>query len=113
MLAAGQDETITTPEKRGRRLMYRYFSVAGLVALAAQGCASSPANTPKPLPLSSFSAKYQTWGCDQLAEEADLLDDALAVATDGKTVAHIKRSNDAVREQSTLKGCKLGGASNQ
>jgi hypothetical protein len=91
--------------------MYRYLSVAGLVALTAPGCASSPTNTP--LPLSSFSAKYQTWGCDQLAEEADLLDDALAVATDGKTVAHIKRSNDAVREQSTLKGCKLGGASNQ
>lgn len=92
--------------------MYRYLSVAGLLALAAQGCAS-PANTPKPLPLSSFSAKYQTWGCDQLAEEADLLDDALAVATDSERVAHIKRANDAVRKQSNLKGCKLGGSNHQ
>ena len=93
--------------------MYRYLSVAGLLALAAQGCASSPANTPKPLPLSSFSAKYQTWGCDQLAEEADLLDDALAVATDGERVAHIKRASDAVHKQSALKGCKREGSSNQ
>jgi hypothetical protein len=88
--------------------MYRYLSVAGLLALAAQGCAS-PANTPKPLPLSSFSAKYQTWGCDQLAEEAGLLDDALAVASDAERVAHIKRASDAVRKQSALKGCKPGG----
>ena len=87
--------------------MYRYLSAAGLLALAAQGCASGTANTPKPLPLSSFSAKYQTWGCDQLAEEAGLLDDALAVATDGERVAHIKRAKDAVRKQSALKGCKL------
>ena len=86
-------------------MTYRYLSLAGLLALAAQGCASSPANTPKPLPLSSFSAKYQTWGCDQLAEEADLLDDALAVAADGERVAHIKRAKDAVRKQSALKGC--------
>jgi hypothetical protein len=93
--------------------MYRYLSVASLLALAAQGCASSPANTPKPLPLSSFSAKYQTWGCDQLVEEAGLLDDALAVATDDERVAHIKGANDAVRKQSTLKGCNLGGSSNQ
>ena len=92
--------------------MYRYLSVAGLLALAAQGCAG-PANTPKPLPLSSFSAKYQNWGCDQLAEEADLLDDALAVASDAERVAHIKREKDAVHKQSALKGCKLGGSSNQ
>jgi len=85
--------------------MYRYLSVAGLLALAAQGCAS-PANAPKPLPLSSFNTKYQNWGCDQLAEEAGLLDEALAVAADRERVAHIKRASEAVRKQSALKGCK-------
>jgi hypothetical protein len=91
--------------------MYRSLGVAGLLALAAQGCAGPP-NTPKPLPLSSFSAKYQTWGCDQLAEEAGLLDDALAVASDAERVAHIKREMNAVRKQANLKGCKLAGSSN-
>jgi hypothetical protein len=92
--------------------MYRCLSVAGLVALAAQGCAG-PANTPKPIPLSSFSAKYQSWGCDQLAEEAGLLDDALAVADDRERVAHIKRASDAVRKQAALKGCKPGASNSQ
>jgi hypothetical protein len=90
--------------------MYRYLSVAGLLSLAAQGCAG-PASAPKPLPLSSFSAKYQTWGCDQLAEEADLLDDALAVAADRERIAHITRAKGAVNKQSALKGC--GGSSHQ
>jgi hypothetical protein len=92
--------------------MYRYLSVVGLLALAAQGCAG-PASAPKPLPLSSFSAKYQSWGCDQLAEEAGLLDDALAVAADGERVAHIKRASAAVRKQADLKGCKLEGSNSQ
>jgi hypothetical protein len=62
--------------------------------------------------LSSFSAKDQTWGCDQLAEEAGLLDDALAVAADAERIAHIKRASEAVRKQSALKGCKTGGSNN-
>jgi hypothetical protein len=98
--------------------MYRYLGVVGLLALAAQGCSSRPANTPKPIPLSSFRVEYQTWSCQKLAEEADLLSDALAVADEQETpdserVAHIKRERDAVQKQSTLKGCKLGGSSNQ
>ena len=108
--------TADSPSKQGWAAaegvlsMYRYLGVVGLLAVAAQGCASTPANTPKPIPLSSFRVEYQTWSCQQLAEEADLLSDALDVATeqtspDNERVAHIKRAKDAVRKESTLKGC--------
>lgn len=111
MLAAGMTEA----SQRGiaRSPFDVPLSQRGRAACAScAGVCQRHREHPKPLPLSSFSAKYQTWGCDQLAEEAGLLDDALAVATDGERVAHIKRAKDAVRKQSALKGCKLEGSSN-
>jgi len=53
----------------------------------AQGCAQQP----KVFPLSSYRFDYRTWNCRQLAEETDLVKDALAVASEQRsadTVAH-------------------------
>jgi hypothetical protein len=46
-----------------------------LSALIAQGCTKKPES----YPLSSLRVDYQTWTCQQLANEADLLKDALAL----------------------------------
>ena len=92
--------------------MYRQIGILALLALVAQGCSSKPG--PKPISLASFfKTDYQSWNCQQLADEADLLNDALAVATDHEPdahtrerVAHIKRASQAVRDAATIKGCK-------
>src|SRR5262249_12773367 len=55
---------------------------AGLVGLIAQGC-------PESYPLSSLSVDYRTWNCQQLANEADLLKDALAVAFEQRSDEHV------------------------
>jgi len=91
--------------------MYR-LCIVGLFALLAQGCATRP--EPKAVSLASFfDVDYQTWTCQQLADEANLLSDALAVATEHEPNAHatervalIKRASQAVRAASTLKRCK-------
>jgi len=91
--------------------MYR-LSIVGLIALVAQGCATRP--EPKAVSLASFfDVDYQTWTCQQLADEASLLSDALAVATEHEPNAHatervafIKRASQGVRDASTLKRCK-------
>ena len=51
---------------------------------------------------------YQSWDCQQLADEADLLKDALAVASEqreGEKVAHLKAETEAVHKARTLKKC--------
>jgi len=53
---------------------------------------------------------YQRWNCQQLADEADLLKDALAVASEqraGDKVAHLKTETDAVHKARTLKKCSV------
>lgn len=91
--------------------MYRCLGVVGLFALAAQGC--GPASAPKPVPLSSFRVEYRSWSCEQLAEEADMLNDSLMVAaeqgsSDRERVVHIERAMNAARKESASKGCKPG-----
>ena len=76
----------------------------GLSALIAQGCTKKPES----YPLSSLRVDYRTWNCQQLANEADLLKDALAVAFDQRSdehVAHLKAQREALQKARTLKRC--------
>jgi hypothetical protein len=89
-------------------LMCRTLAIVALLTLLAPGCTKKPNS----VPLSSFRVDYQTWTCRQLADEADLLRDALAVALEqqqnartDETVAHIKSEAKAVQAASTLKKC--------
>jgi len=88
--------------------MWRNFAIypvtVGMLALIAQGCTKKPES----YPLSSLRVDYQTWNCQQLANEADLLKDALAVAFEQRaadTVAHLKTETQAVQKARTLKKC--------
>jgi len=70
------------------------------LALIAQGCTKKPES----YPLSSLRADYQTWNCQQLANE----EDALAVAFEQRSdehVAHLKAETEAVQKARTLKKC--------
>ena len=69
--------------------MCRCRAVVGLLTLIAQGCTTRPES----YPMTAFRMDYQHWNCQQLADEADLLKDALAVASEqraGDKVAHLK-----------------------
>jgi hypothetical protein len=82
----------------------RCLAVVGLLALIAQGCTKRP----ETYPMTAFRVDYQHWNCQQLADEADLLKDALAVASEQRTgdkVAHLKAETEAVHKQRTLKKC--------
>jgi hypothetical protein len=88
--------------------MYRCLSIVALLVLLLQSCTKKPES----LPLASFRVDYQTWTCLQLAKEADLLADALAVASERQrnergddTVAHIEAAVEAVHKASKSKSC--------
>ena len=82
-----------------------------LLAVIVQGCTKKPYSYPlayKPIPLTAFRSDYRTWNCQQLAEEADLLKDALAVASEqrsGETTMHLKSETEAVHKARVLKKC--------
>ena len=84
--------------------MCRCLAVVGLLALIVQGCTKRPES----YPMTAFRVDYQHWNCQQLADEADLLKDALAVASEqraGDKVAHLKAETEAVHKERTLKKC--------
>ena len=84
--------------------MSRCLAVVGLLALIAQGCTKRPES----YPMTAFRVDYHHWSCQQLADEADLLKDALAVASEqraGDKVAHLKAETEAVHKERTLKKC--------
>jgi len=59
------------------------------------------AKKPESYPLSSLRVDYRTWNCQQLANEADLLKDALAVAFEQRSnehVAHLKAQTETVQK---------------
>jgi len=93
--------------------MCRCLAVVGLLALIAQGCTKKPESYPLTSmpgysPMTAFRMDYQSWDCQQLADEADLLKDALAVASEqreGEKVAHLKAETEAVHKARTLKKC--------
>jgi hypothetical protein len=85
--------------------MCRCLIVVGLLALMAQGCTKRPES----YPMTAFRMDYQHWTCQQLADEADLLNDALAVASEqraGDKVAHLKAETEAVHKARTFKKCR-------
>jgi hypothetical protein len=86
-------------------------------ALSQQGCAteadapmigtSSPSDLFGELQC-AVRVDYQTWNCQQVADEAGLLKDALAVASEqraGDTAAHLRAETEAVHTARTLKKC--------
>jgi hypothetical protein len=84
--------------------MLRCLAIVGLLALITQGCTKKPEN----YPMAAFRVDYRTWSCQQLADEADLLHDARAVASEQRSdekVAHLRAETDAVRRARTLKKC--------
>ena len=89
------------------------IAMVGLLALIAQGCTKKPesyslTSGPGYYPMASFRSDYRNWNCQQLADEADLLNDAIAVASEqraGDKVAHLKAETEAVHEARTLKKC--------
>jgi hypothetical protein len=75
-----------------------------LLALIALGCTKKPES----YPMTAFRVDYQTWNCRQLADEAGLLKDALAVASEQRatdTAAHLRAETEAVHRARTLKKC--------
>jgi hypothetical protein len=82
----------------------------GLVGPKCTKKPESYALTSKPgnYALRAFRSDYQTWNCQQLADESDLLKDALAVASEqraGNTTEHLKAEAKAVQTARTLKKC--------
>ena len=80
--------------------------VLGLSALIAQGCTKKPEG----YPLSSLRVDYRTWNCQQLANEADLLKNALAVAFEQRSnehVAHLKAQTETVQKAMVLRKCRV------
>lgn len=78
----------------------------------------SCANRPVPRQVSSasfFRVDYEKWSCQQLAEEADLLDDARTTAAENPfenstdTTAHIAKALDLVRSTGAKKRCEISG----
>jgi hypothetical protein len=95
--------------------MLRCLAVVGILALITQGCTKKPESYPitafrdKPsYPMTAFRVDYQTWSCQQLADEADLLHDAYAVASETRSdenVAHLKAETEAVHKTRIAKNC--------
>ena len=94
----------------------RFYPIATTLLLLIQpSCTKKPESYPTSsgpnYPLSSLNIDdYQTWNCAQLASEADLLKDALAVAMDQHSeehIAHLNAETDAVKKARTLKKCSV------
>ena len=80
--------------------MWRYLGIAAILAVFAQGCATRP-GVKSVSSDSFFRVDYQSWSCQQLAEETSLLKDALEVATlqqsdprPSKSVARLQQAVD-------------------
>ena len=84
--------------------MLRCLAIVGLLALLTQGCTKKP----ELYPMTAFRVDYRTWNCQQLADEADLLHDALAVASEQRSdekVVHLRAETVAVQKVRVLKRC--------
>jgi hypothetical protein len=87
--------------------------VLTLLALICVGCAKPPPTNSVAQVAFFRPADYHTWTCRDLADEANLLTDALEVATEqqpgaetNSRVAHIQSSSDAVHDEMAKKKCK-------
>ena len=73
-----------------------------LLALIAHGCTKKPES----YSLSDLRVDYRSWNCRNLADEADDLKIALAVAMDQRSteyVAHLKAQTVAVQNAKSFK----------
>ena len=84
-----------------------------MLALVHAGCAKSPPRNSVSQAAFFRGADYQTWTCRDLADEANLLADALAVAAEqqpsaetSSRVSHIRRSSEAVNTEMARKKCR-------
>ena len=84
-----------------------------LLALIFAGCTRSLPRNPVSQAALLLVEAYHTWTCQDLADEASLLTDALEAATaqqpNAETkgrVAHIQRSSEAVHNEMARKKCK-------
>jgi hypothetical protein len=87
--------------------------VLTLIGLICAGCAKPPPSNSVAQVAFFRPADYHTWTCRDLADEANLLTDALDVATEqqpsaetNSRVAHIQRSSETVRNEMAKKKCK-------
>lgn len=88
----------------GRRSSKLYPVAVGLLALIAHGCTKKPES----YSLSDLRVDYRSWNCRDLADEADELKTALAVAMDQRStehVAHLKAQTVAVQNAKSFKKC--------
>ena len=91
----------------GRRSSKLCPVAVGLLALVAHGCAQKPEGYPR-YPLSALRVDYRSWNCRDLADEADELKTALAVAMDQRSaehVAHLKAQTVALQKAKSVKKC--------
>lgn len=87
--------------------------VFALVALIGVGCAKPPPSNSVSQAAFFRGPDYHTWTCRDLVDEANLLTDALAVATEQQPsaeantrIAHIERSRESVHREMARKNCK-------
>jgi hypothetical protein len=82
-------------------VVMRRLAIVGLLVLpCTQGCTRKPE-----LPITAYRSDYPSWNCRQLAEEADLLKDAIAVAPDPSVLTHLNAETEAVRKVRKAKKC--------
>ena len=88
----------------GRRSFRPCHVAMGLLALIALGCTKKPES----YSLTDLRVDYRSWNCRDLADEADGLKTALAVAMDQRStehVAHLKAQTVAVQNAKSFKKC--------
>jgi hypothetical protein len=88
----------------GRRSFRLCPIAAGVLALIALGCTKKPES----YSLTDLRVDYRSWNCRDLADEADELKTALAVAMDQRStehVAHLKAQTVAVQTAKSFKKC--------
>jgi hypothetical protein len=89
-----------------RRLAKPCLLAVSLFALIAHGCTKRPEGyQPK---LSDLRVDYSSWNCRDLADEADEVNTALAVATEQRSVEHVSHLNAqkiAVQKARVSKKC--------
>ena len=87
------------------RCSFRLCPIAvGLLALIVLGCTKKPES----YSLTDLRVDYRSWNCRDLADEADGLKTALAVAMDQRSaehVAHLKAQTVALQKAKSVKKC--------
>ena len=92
----------------GRRSSKLCPLALGFLAVITHGCTKKPEPYYPRYPLSALRFDYQSWNCRDLADEADDLETALAVARDQRStehVAHLKAQTVALQKAKSFKKC--------